>query len=210
LVAGPDGGIWFIENATQRLGRFDPTTHAFTEYALPSPGANLGLEIINRGAGDDLLFGLPNTNQIGVFNVATHRFTTYTSPTPLSLPQGIAVADGAIWFTETLGQKLARVDPVTGEITEFPLAKFDPLDLTQLVPFPSAMMTAADGNLYILNGTTFGGDSITRFDPVTHALTNIRTPTVASGPCDFDASSTDTLWFGELSAGRIGRLQVGG
>jgi virginiamycin B lyase len=208
LVLGPDGGIWFVENGTQRLGRFDPATHAFTEYPLPSPGANLGLEIIERGSGDDLLFSLPDTNQIGVFDLATHRFTTYTAPTIASLPQGVAVADGAIWFTETLGQKLARVDPATGRISEFPLSRFDPSDLTQLAPFPGAMMTAADGDLYILNGTTFGGDSITRFDPATHVLTNIRTPTVASGPCDFDATSTDTLWFGELSAGKIGSLHV--
>jgi virginiamycin B lyase len=208
LALGPDDGIWFVENGTQRLGRFDPATHAFTEYPLPTPGANLGLEIIERGAGDDLLFSLPDTNQIGVFDVATHRFTTYTSPTPASLPQGVAVADGAIWFTETLGQKLARVDPATGRITEFPLSRLDLSDLTQLAPFPGAMMTAADGDLYILNGTTFGGDSITRFDPATHAFTNIRTPTAASGPCDFDATSRDTLWFGELSADKIGRLQV--
>ena len=80
--------------------------------------------------------------------------------------------------------------------------------LTQLAPFPGAMMTAADGDLYILNGTTFGGDSITRFDPATHVQTNIRTPTAASGPCDFDATSRDTLWFGELTAGKIGSLEV--
>jgi virginiamycin B lyase len=208
LVLGPDDGIWFIENTTQRLGRFDPVTHEFTEYPLPSPGANVGLQMMNRGDGDDLLFGLPNTNQIGAFNVATKQFRTYTSPTPLSMPQGVAFAAGAIWFTETFGQKLARVDPVTGAITEFPLAKFDPLDLTQLVPFPSGMMTAADGNLYILNGTAMGGDSITRFDPVTHEQTNVRTPTVASGPCDFDVTSRDTIWFGEMTAGKIGRLQV--
>jgi virginiamycin B lyase len=186
----------------------DPFTHAFTEYPLPSPGADLGLEMMNRGEGDDLLFGLPNTNQIGVFDVEMEQFRTYTSPTPLSMPQGVAFAAGAIWFTETFGQKLARVDPVTGAITEFPLAKFDPLDLTQLVPFPSAMMTGADGNLYILNGTAMGGDSITRFNPVTHEQTNFRTPTVASGPCDFDVTSRDTIWFGEMTAGKIGRLQV--
>jgi virginiamycin B lyase len=208
LVLGPDDGIWFIENGTQRLGRFDPATREFTEYPLPSPGANLGLQMMNRGDGDDLLFGLPNTNQIGVFDVEMEQFRTYTSPTPLSMPQGVAFAAGAIWFTETFGQKLARVDPVTGAITEFPVAKFDPLDLTQLMPFPSGMMTAADGNLYILNGTAMGGDSITRFNPVTHEQTNIRTPTVASGPCDFDVTSTDTIWFGELAAGKIGRLRV--
>lgn len=208
VVLGPDNGIWFIENLTQRLGRFDPVTHAFTEYPLPSAGANLGLEIIERGAGNELLFSLPNTNQIGTFNVVTHQFKTYSSPTPLSLPQGVAAADGAIWFTETLGQKLARIDPVTGEITEFSLSTFDLSDPTLLAPFPASMIEADDGDLYILNGTTEGGDSITRFDPVTHVKTNIRTPTPASGPCDWDAASRNTLWFGELSAGKIASLTV--
>jgi virginiamycin B lyase len=209
LVLGPDNAIWFIENLTQRLGRFDPATHAFTEYPLPSPGANLGLEIIERGAGDELLFSLPDTNQIGTFDVVTHEFETYTSPTPLSLPQGVAVADGAIWFTETLGQNLARIDPVTGKISEFSLSTVDLSDPTLLAPFPASMIEAADGDLYILNGTTEAGDSITRFDPVTHARTTIRTPTLASGPCDWDAASRSTLWFGELSGDKIASLSVG-
>lgn len=210
LILGPDEAIWFIENGTQRLGRFDPESKTFTEYPLPSPGANVGLEMMNRGGDDDdeILFGLPMTNQIGVFDVGDTAFRTYTSPTPLSMPQGVAFAGGAIWFTETFGQKLARVDPITEQITEYPLAKFDPLDLTQLVPFPSGMMTGADGNLYILNGTAMGGDSITRFNPLTKQQTNFRTPSLASGPCDFDVTSTDTIWFGEMTAGKIGRLQV--
>lgn len=208
LVLGPDNAIWFIENLTQRLGRFDPVTHAFAEYALPSPGANVGLEIIERGAGDDLLFSLPDTNQIGTFDVVTHQFTTYTSPTPLSLPQGVAAADGAIWFTETLGQKLARIDVATGKIKEFSLSALDLSDPTLLAPFPASMVEGADGDLYILNGTTEAGDSITRFDPVTHVKTTIRTPTVASGPCDFDAASRSTLWFGELSGDKIASLKV--
>lgn len=208
LVLGPDDAIWFIENGAQRLARFDPVTHRFASYPLPSPGANLGLEIIERGAGDDLLFSLPDTNQIGAFNVVTHQFKTYTSPTPASLPQGVAAADGAIWFTETLGQKLARIDPATGNITEFPLANIDPTDPTLLAPFPGSMIAADNGDLYILNGATFGGDSITQFDPSTDAQTIIRTPTPASGPCDWDATSRGTLWFGELTAGKIGTLTV--
>lgn len=208
LVLGPDNGIWFVENGTQRLARFDTVTHQFTEYPLPSPGANLGFEIIERGAGDNLLFSLPDTNQIGTFNVVTHHFKTYSSPTPASVPQGVAAADGAIWFTETVGQKLARIDPTTGTITEYGLSSFDLADPTLLAPFPGSVVTAADGDLYILNGTVSGGDSITQFNPVTHAQAIIRTPTPASGPCDWDATSRNTLWFGELTAGKIASLTV--
>ena len=53
---------------------------------------------------------------------------------------------------------------------------------------------------------------------VPHASTTIEpeyggsvalwTPTVASGPCDFDVTSRDTIWFGEMTAGKIGRLSV--
>lgn|GEM_PF-5722824 len=69
---------------------------------------------------------------------------------------------------QTFGQKLARVNTSTGEIKEFSRATFDPLDLTQLVPFPSGMMTGADGNLYV--------------------------------------TSRDTIWFGDMTAGKIGRF----
>lgn len=69
-------------------------------------------------------------------------------------------------------------------------------------------MTAANGDLYILHGANTGGDSITQFNPVTDAQTIIRTPTPASGPCDWDAASRSTLWFGEFSADKIGTLTV--
>src|SRR5690349_5756341 len=37
-------------------------------------------------------------------------------------PQGITVGpDNAIWFTELLGNKIGRLDPRSGSITEFPL-----------------------------------------------------------------------------------------
>src|SRR3989442_7835551 len=39
-IQGPDGMIWFTEQAGNRIGRLDPATGRITEYDVPTPRAN--------------------------------------------------------------------------------------------------------------------------------------------------------------------------
>ena len=50
---------------------------------------------------------------------AQNTFTEYPLPTSGSLPHSITGgADGNLWFTEVMGNKIGRITP-TGDITEF-------------------------------------------------------------------------------------------
>src|SRR5215472_677996 len=49
-------------------------------------------------------------------------FHEYDVPTPGSRPHDPAIgADGALWYTGQMANKLGRLDPKSGEIKEFPL-----------------------------------------------------------------------------------------
>src|SRR5512142_1924429 len=57
----------------------------------------------------------------GVAHAQTVSFTEYQVPTANSYPYAIVNGpDGALWFTEINGSKIARVT-TTGSITEYPI-----------------------------------------------------------------------------------------
>ena len=95
---------------TAVIGEINPTTHAVTEFALPTTGTTKGNHVTNNGpspyaitAGPDgnLWFTEQGTSKIGMINPATHVITEF--PTPTSTPNPYAITagpDGNLWFTE--------------------------------------------------------------------------------------------------------------
>lgn len=211
IAAGPDGAMWFVETGplAQKLGRIDVWTRVISEFPLPGtlltgPRMSTLTTQIDPGVGMSMVFTEGLANKVGVFDVVTHKFVEYTSPTPLSTPGGaITTPDGAIWFSQITGHKLGRIDPHTRAITEYSVAT-----LGNPAPFPGAIMLGADNAIWMVNGTLQGGDSISRFDLETHEVTVFETPTPASGPCHVDPGSPSVIWFGEFTAGKIGRLDL--
>ena len=62
ITKGPDGAIWFTENATNNIGRISPTGK-IREYPIPT--ANSGPVAIAAGHDGTLWFTESNANQIG-------------------------------------------------------------------------------------------------------------------------------------------------
>ena len=50
LTVDPDGIVWFTESNASKLGRFDPRTDTFTEYAVPGVGDMWGITVDQKGA----------------------------------------------------------------------------------------------------------------------------------------------------------------
>jgi virginiamycin B lyase len=235
MAVGPDGNLWFAETAGNKIGRittagvideFDglppasrPTAVAagadgnvwFTERALSAPSGRIG-----------------SITPTGVI-------TTYQLPSnghPLTIAAG---SDGALWFTESPGNRIGRIDPATGVISEFPVPTFQSA--------PWEITGGPDGNLWF---TELLGNKIGRIDPATGVITEFPLPTPASQPntirpgtdpnpadvCAFqhdalgDAaffarygnfggcvsalSTTRTLWFTEQAANRVAQISTDG
>jgi streptogramin lyase len=150
ITQGPDGNVWFVEYAPNRIGRITPSG-AVTEFAI-------------RGS-----YGSPN----GIV----------TGP------------DGNLWFTLETGA-IARMDPGTHGVTEFPTGFFGPDSIT----------VGPDGNLWF---TGLDTDTVWRIT-TDGTITPFTIPGfyqhafITSGP-------DDNLWFTEIDvSGTIWRLTTDG
>ncbi|KAK4494681.1 hypothetical protein PRZ48_014037 [Zasmidium cellare] len=97
---------------------------------------------------------------------ARGQFTFYPIPTPLSGICDLAEGhDKAIWFEDILVNRIGRLDPNTGVVTDYPIPFTTPLSNVTLGPIPGpaqqildrtafscAIRPGADGYLYATNG----------------------------------------------------------
>ena len=134
----PDGADWFsmlTEEGLPGLGRVDPRTKQIEVFRLP---VETGITYaVNGGPGPyEWWTSIPFEgfgNKVGRMNIYTHQVENFEIPTPYSYPADLKVGpDGAIWFTETRGNKIGRFDPTTKDFAEYDV------DTHALTPGPAA------------------------------------------------------------------------
>ena len=131
-------------------------------------------------------------------SVVAQTLTQFPVPTALSGPNDITAGpDGALWFTESAGNKIGRIT-ITGAVTEFPIptANSEPYGIT----------AGPDGALWFVE---YQGHKIGRIT-TTGTITEYPTPTANSGPSHIAAGSDGALWFTESTSNKIGRITTTG
>jgi len=120
-------------------------------------------------------------------------------PTKGAHPHDPAVgADGALWFTEQMTNKLGRLDPKTGEFKEYPLVKGKNSG-------PHGLVADKDGNIWFT--ANFGG-YIGKLDPKTGKVTEYKMPLEkADDPHTAVFDANGTLWFTVQGGNMVGRLE---
>jgi virginiamycin B lyase len=164
IATGPDGALWFTEEAGNKIGRIT-TDGVVTEFALPTVASNpVGIVAGPDGA---LWFTEFAGNKIG--RITTDGVVTeYPLGTPGSQPNLLTVGqDGALWFTEYGNVNIGRIT-TSGVITEFaiPTPHSGPL---QVVP-------GADGNLWFVES---GANKIGRITPA-GVITEFTNPEISA------------------------------
>jgi virginiamycin B lyase len=121
LVADRAGNIWFTANSKGYIGKLDPRTGRITEYPLPDKDADDPHTPVFDQEGT-LWFTVQGGNDVGRLDPRTGMIMLKKVPTPRALPYGIAVnSKGVPFFCEFGTNRLARIDPQTMDITEYPL-----------------------------------------------------------------------------------------
>ena len=190
IAAGPDGNLWFTEQAANQIGRIT-TTGIVADFPIPT--ANSLPQGIAAGPDGNLWFTEQAANQIARMTTSG-VVTEFVIPTTNSNPWYIAAGpDGNLWFTEYFGRKVGRIT-TAGVITEFAVATTgNPFDIT----------AGPDGNLWF---TEQNGNKIRRIT-TNGIITEFFVP---AGFMDRIAAGPDgDLWFAE-AIGNIGRITTTG
>ena len=133
---------------------------------------------------------------------AAQTVTPHTIPTANSAPGGIAAGpDGALWFTETNGNKIGRIT-TAGAFSEFALPTAN--------AGPGRITAGPDGALWFMEvtankiGRITTAGKVTEFVlPQTENATIALTPGIAAGP-------DGALWFVAIDGANIGRITTSG
>jgi streptogramin lyase len=193
MVAGPDGNLWFVETAGNKIGRVT-TSGVFTEFALPT--AKSGPQDITVGPDGALWFveGHPGRGAVG--RITTDgAITEYLLP-PKNLPVGIATgSDGNLWITIPGQPFLRRITP-QGLSTKYPLP--------HPVGTPGQIIAGPDGDLWF---AVRSPNKIDRIDPVTGAVTEFALGN-ATYPNDLTSGPDGNVWF--TATNEMGSLTVDG
>jgi virginiamycin B lyase len=120
----------------------------------------------------------------------------YDVPTKDAHPHDPALgSDGALWYTEQRADKLGRLDPATGQSTEFRL---------KAGSGPHGLVSDTDGNIWF---TAQGGGYIGKLDPKTGHVTEYKMPDPkARDPHTPVFDQHGILWFTVQGSNFVGRL----
>jgi virginiamycin B lyase len=193
LTAGPDGYVWFVEQAAGRIGSISPsgTIHSYT-----IPTANSQPAGITSGPDGALWFTESGADKIGRYQPGV-GFTEYPIPTAASSPRGITEGpDGDLWFCEAAANQVAKITP-GGVVTEYPL----PIPRSD----PARITAAPDGNLWVTQPAANRIAQVTTSGAVSeHAVPSGSTlARITVGP-------DGALWFAEQGLDRVGRMTTSG
>lgn len=181
IAPGPDGRMWFTENAgaAQGIGAVTPSGQ-ITQYTIPTGGSHPGT--IVAGPDGRMWFSEDSANKIGAVTTSG-QFSEYPLPSESVGPYALAVgADGRIWFaaggTNDDDQNFIGAITTAGQITLYPV---DAL--------PGGITEGSDGRIWFLDENGFI-DAASTDGTVTH----YPLPQAFHETADLTAGPDGRLW----------------
>jgi copper transport protein len=202
-VLASDDSLWYIDPlGTQNngvIGHYNPGDNSSSRFVIPDEGIASGIAIDGNGSlWVPLVVVADGADKVVKFNPSTEKFSVYDIPTPDARPAG-TTSDrfGNIWFAEAGANSIAKVDPATGNITEY-----KPKSAHQALDEPTAVFADPDGfNIYIAE---HGGHRITRFNSLLGTFHDYPSIDEAGLPFGMAMDSYGNLWFAQHVIDKIG------
>jgi copper transport protein len=202
-VLASDDSLWYIDPlGTQNngvIGHYNPTDNSSSgRFVIPDEGITSGIAIDKNGSLWVPLVVANGADKIVKFDPSTEKFSSYSIPTPEARPAGTTFDRfGNIWFAEAGANSIAKVDPATGNITEY-----KPKSPRQTLDEPVAVFADPDGfNIYI---TEHGGHGITVFNSLLGTFHDYPSIDEAGLPFGMAMDSYGNLWFAQHEIDKIG------
>jgi copper transport protein len=198
---GNDGKIWYLDPTKSIVGNYNPQTNSTEQYTIPIEGVPSGMVTDQKRQEGVWLAVGGQSNSIVRLSPSSGNFTVFEIPTPDSLPTSVDVdSQGYVWFTESIG-KVGRLDPVSGNITEYQPSEDSLEEPTAILPDP------ASSNVYI---SEHEGKTMSILDPVLNLF--YRYPAVNPDGLPFGMALDDygNIWFAQHVIDEIGVLDPNG
>lgn len=207
LIEDGHGGMWFTVQGGNFVGHFDPSDGDIEliqapmaeSRGRPASSRPYGIKLDSRGVPWVALFG---TNLIARVDAASMTLETFELPDPGARPRRLVI-DSAdrIWYTDYARGKLGRLDPTTGDVSEWDNPGGDDSR-------PYGMAVDADDRIWFVE-TGLDPNTFVGFDPATEEFfsrTEIDSGGGAVRHMVYDRDD-NVVWFG-TDANTIGRAQL--
>ncbi|HEU4710343.1 MAG TPA: hypothetical protein VFS76_02200 [Pyrinomonadaceae bacterium] len=171
----------------------------FSEFSLPQDAFP---QLMTSAPDGSIFYAQGKSNKIGQVPAPSVeggrlKVRDFPVPTANSFPQAVVVGpDGHVWFTEKTGHQIGRLDPKTGEITEYktPTARSGPVGIT-VGPDNNIWFTEADAN------------KIGKLDPNNpEKIEEFSIKTPGSAPLYIVSGPDRALWFVGVLGHQLGRI----
>lgn len=190
-----EGRVWFTGNGNGSLGLLDPASGKVSLFKTPSGGGSPNTLVL--GDNGDIWFTGQSGNYVARFERTadgrTGKITEYKMP---GGPYGLAIdKQGNVWVCRYSADKLGKLDPKTGKITELS---------TGAGSRPRNIATAPDGSLWV---TLYGKGKLVRVDPLASKITGeFALPSGPNaGPYSVNVDAAGKVWANEIESDSVVR-----
>jgi streptogramin lyase len=197
IAVDSKGTLWITAHGIEMLLEIRPEERIVISHAPPTHGFLIHIQVDQNT--DTVYFGQPGANRVVAYH-PEHGFREYLIPTPNAGPGRIDVdMNGNVWFPELYANKIARLEPKTGQIKEW--------DLPTKNALPAFCRVDRNNVVWISEPMA---DKIATFkNGVFHEY---KVPTVDSVVSNNIADATGIVWFteggwrGSAGGNKIARL----
>jgi virginiamycin B lyase len=203
IAAGPDGNLWAVESAADRVVRITPAG-ATTEFTLPA--TREPVEIVAAGG---FVWFTERADRIGRINpgagsdaAVQSSLNEFIVPGVGSEPTGITAGpDGFVWFTEAGSDEIGRLT-IAGVLTEFAVPGAG--------DGPAGIASGSDGALWF---TEAGSAEVGRITTAGVVTNEFPVPTLESPATELGAIAPGpdgALWFVDGGLDHVRRITTSG
>jgi virginiamycin B lyase len=196
-IPAPDGSVWFTQQASNKIGRWDPVTKQITEY---QDAWKPGKEGFLDGGSKHTLRVLPNGEvwatggPLSKFDPKENKFVGVDA-----VPSVYGIAsdkNGMVWFAEyTPNGGIGVADPKTMQVEKF----MPPTKGSR----SRRIVTDDKGVVWFAE---FQSGKVGKFDPKTRSFEEWQLPGAEPTPYAFEVDATGAVWYSSEHQDVLGRL----
>jgi virginiamycin B lyase len=189
-----DGRVWFVGQAGNYIGVFDPATETFRRFELEPNTMPHNLIV---GSDGGIWYAGNRNARIGRLDPETGDVRIIRMPDEAARDPHTLLGDGQgrIWFTVQNGGYVGRLAMESGEV--------------QLVKAggegsrPYGIDLDSKGRAWV---NLFGTNRIAVVDPETFTVTEVATPRATARTRRIAVTSDDAVWYVDYAGGQLGRI----